>query len=343
MLYQRMDPSRTTSSDEGSPLTSLPSDLTAYEQLVSDVGERIATYKPRDPNDRTVAILEAFSKYLPREGRDNFYEDILGCNAQEELKSLGDHLYTAILLPMKAHGKTPAPTPSPQFGAETRVEEIAGDIAASSRNQQRWLKKACLARDGNRCMLTGVYDGLESLKLPATELSDLKIGDTELVHIIPFALAMFGPNEVQQASIIWDAIYRYFPSLLSRLNFSTDNINDTCNAMTLNSGLHAPFGRFSFALEPTSHGNEYLLRRYRRFPTFFDPLLPDNGIMKFTAHHPSHRLPHPTLLETHASIAKILHMSGMGEYIENLLRERELIGCLANDGSTDIKALLMVY
>lgn len=52
-------------------------------------------------------------------------------------------------------------------------------------------------------------------------------------------------------------------------------------------------------------------------------------------------LPSATLLGVHAAIARILHMSGAGEYIERVLRNREGIRVLAEDGSTDVARLLL--
>lgn len=53
--------------------------------------------------------------------------------------------------------------------------------------------------------------------------------------------------------------------------------------------------------------------------------------------------PSPYLLQAHAAIARILHMTAMGETIEKTLDEREMIGCLANDGSSNIQQLLLVF
>lgn len=53
--------------------------------------------------------------------------------------------------------------------------------------------------------------------------------------------------------------------------------------------------------------------------------------------------PNPYLLQAHAAVARILHMTAMGETIEKTLDERERIGCLANDGSSNIQQLLLVF
>ena len=53
--------------------------------------------------------------------------------------------------------------------------------------------------------------------------------------------------------------------------------------------------------------------------------------------------PHPVLLQAHAAVARILHRTAMAETIENVLRDRELVPCLAFDGSTNVEYLLMAF
>lgn len=54
-------------------------------------------------------------------------------------------------------------------------------------------------------------------------------------------------------------------------------------------------------------------------------------------------LPHQSLLEAHAALAEILHLSGMGEYTKNVMRAREELRCIAEDKDTDIQTLLLCY
>jgi len=51
--------------------------------------------------------------------------------------------------------------------------------------------------------------------------------------------------------MVWDALYRYFPGIRSRVNFSADKINDTCNVITLADTLHDAFAEFQLAFEST--------------------------------------------------------------------------------------------
>jgi hypothetical protein len=63
----------------------------------------------------------------------------------------------------------------------------------------------------------------------------------------------------------------------------------------------------------------------------------------FIAHHGEYELPAPSLLQAHAALAKILHATGMGEYIEKVLREREELIGFAENSTTDLRRLLLVF
>ena len=71
-------------------------------------------------------------------------------------------------------------------------------------------------------------------------------------------------------------------------------------------------------------------------------MLPQDRLMILRNHSPNHQPPSPILLEVHACIAEILNASGMGTFIEQILRELEQTRCLAEDEGTNVGALLMV-
>ncbi|KAI5780998.1 hypothetical protein DFH27DRAFT_519580 [Peziza echinospora] len=285
---------------------------------------------------------KTFRKYLPLDGRENICNDVLQCVSDEELRALSQNLLTAILIPMKARGKTPAVTPSPRFGAEADVDEIATEIETSTRAAQAWLKTVCLRRDRNRCIITHAYDAIQSMKLPEAERDSCIAAKTEVAHIIPFSLGHFGENETRSIAIIWDAMYRYFPSIRSRVTLSPQKINEPWNAMTMITVFHDAFGEFSLALEPTSTDDVYRIQTYPHFQNLYNYLLPPERQITLVSDDPRYLLPNRYLLETHAAIAKILHISGAGEYVERVIWDFEQIACLAEDGSTNLQELMMV-
>lgn len=88
-----------------------------------------------------------------------------------------------------SRGPTPPVTLSPRFNAQYDVEEISASMeGALTRGDQRWLKRACLERDGGKCVVTGEYDENEIRRLPPHQRSFYITCSTEAAHIIPFAL-----------------------------------------------------------------------------------------------------------------------------------------------------------
>ena len=101
---------------------------------------------------------------------------------------------------MKSRGRTPFVTPSPRFNAEHDIEEIASEFhGVSSRNDQVWLKSACLQRDGYKCVISGYYDLNEAEKLSTSARASLPgTVTTQAAHILPFSL---GSSEVSSSSL----------------------------------------------------------------------------------------------------------------------------------------------
>lgn len=76
--------------------------------------------------------------------------------------------------------------------------------------------------------------------------------------------------------------------------------------------------------------------------SLIDDLHARNRLVMFRVHNGSWELPHPKLLELHASIGNFLHMSGQAEIIDKALRDFEDCGGLAPSGSTNTEDLLAV-
>ena len=105
---------------------------------------------------------------------------------------------------MKAKSRTPSVEPSPRSGWAESVESVASEITLSER-QQKWLRKACLERDGNRCVISGVYDFSESTKLPVGDpiLNEPQEPfSTQAAHIVPFCCGSFNTAGVSAFSQI---------------------------------------------------------------------------------------------------------------------------------------------
>src|SRR5437667_6899185 len=114
--------------------------------------------------------------------------------------------------------------------------------------------------------------------------------------------------------------------------------------------MHRSFDRFEFCLEPTVSffltffipslvtlfhsvtanasrkprtANRYHIKRYPEFPSIANVFLPSDDFITFTAHDGRYPPPDENLLALHASVAAILHASGMSETIERIIQERD--------------------
>lgn len=144
--------------------------------------KRLDEYIPKNRKDDTVIVLRSLLDSLPYNGRQNICSDILDCDTNRKLHQLRDDFVTALLLPIKARGRTPD------------INEIGAYLEPSSRNDQADLRKSCLRRDNHRCLVTGLYD----INAPSEILSEIEAQTsfTECAHIIPFSFSDFTETQV---------------------------------------------------------------------------------------------------------------------------------------------------
>jgi hypothetical protein len=302
---------------------------------------RLTSYHALNTGDDTKKFLETCFKYLPPAGQVNLSEDVSGCRNDDELRQLAASIDTSLLRPLLSKGgKTPVITPFPRIGFDDSVENLNSlDITPASRNDQERLRRNCLRRDGYRCTITKSWSSNHDF--PPGE----PIGILQAVHILPFALGSFtNDDEKRRTSEVWVNIFRYFPSLLSTLNMSPEDVNREDNIMMMITPLHEEFGLFHLVLEDTPTPNRYRLKLFPRFASIYTPLLPSNRVITLTSHDPLFHLPGAKHLQLHAAIGNILHASGRAESIEKLIRDLGETGgsALSKDGSTNISDLLSV-
>lgn len=94
------------------PITSSPvpsssfSELTAVsagtaEDLDRQSKERLGRYVAASERDNVVQLMDAFMKYLPKDGSVRLMQDVISLDEDEKLRQLKEHLVDAILKPSK--------------------------------------------------------------------------------------------------------------------------------------------------------------------------------------------------------------------------------------------------
>ncbi len=117
------------------------------------------------------------------------------------------------------------------------------------------------------------------------------------------------------------------------------DIDRPSNALSLTLEIHRKFGAFEIFFEPVA--GEYNTYRIQSFlPAPLDLIfgLPVTRAL-FVTKSRSIDPPSPRLLAVHRAIAHILHLSGAGWYIDNVLREMEE-NAVRSDGTTDLARMV---
>src|SRR5690242_1668638 len=115
------------------------------------------------------------------------------------------------------------------------------------------------------------------------------------------------------------------------------DIDRPTNAITLTQHFHQEFGDFTVSFEPVIEQvspHSYKIDYIDPIRPFRDPILPVSRSLSLT---PDHTIDPPSsrLLAIHHAIARILHLSGAGDYINGIIREMEEID-VKEDGSTEL-------
>jgi hypothetical protein len=263
-------------SDESLSPTVSSSCLSTFAEAKASLDTALAGYQALDPEDDTDKLLQIFFKYLPPDGQLHLAEDVSYCRNDDELRQLADSLDTGLLRSMLSNGgKTSIITPSSRLGLEDSIENIHSlDIESATRNDQDRLRNNCLKRDGHKCVITKCWDRNHHHS-PGDLFAPL-----QAVHIIPFALGSFrNDDERKRVSQVWVNIFRYFPSLRSRLNLSPEDVNREDNIMMMITPLHEEFRHFYFVFEATASPNRYRLKTFPGFASGYAIFLPSDNVV----------------------------------------------------------------
>ncbi|BCS01847.1 HNH endonuclease signature motif containing protein [Aspergillus luchuensis] len=202
------------------------------------------------------------------------------------------------------------------------------------------LRRGCLLRDRHRCVVTRKFDIQEAEDRLAKDGTDFKDDDRgsllpesdamaflEVAHIIPHSLmsltSIDGEPKLPEHKQMAHKILNMFNPTATALISGTD-IDRPMNALTLTQDLHTLFGRFEILFEcvgPHTYKIDYVKRdrllRIVKLPvtrTLY--LTPDRNIDP----------PSVDLLNIQHAIAKTLHLSAAGNFIDKFLRDMEMEG-----------------
>ncbi|KKZ66660.1 hypothetical protein EMCG_00223 [[Emmonsia] crescens] len=323
------------SKTRGISILSTESGDETWEVLSSQATDRINKYIQADRrhDDKVIPTLLAFLKWLPDGGKTSFARDILNSNNDDELHAVFWNLVTGLLYPMKTTSGNTSVFSPPHEKRKSNAEVVAASLPAPQRRDLGF-RKACLRRDSYKCVVTRQMDTKHWVKQGRP--SGVPFGDLEAAHIIPFAYASWNDRPSMNVSKAWELLYRCFPTI-RRAGVSIEDINDPSNGIMLRSSIHCEFGKFRCAFVATETPHIYTFKTFSLFPSDQHAFLPTDGIVTMQQAIDSEdvNLPSPMFLDCHHRIAEVLNASGMGEVIENLIREWEDIKIYESHGSLD--------
>ncbi|KAI6125336.1 hypothetical protein EDD16DRAFT_1690905 [Pisolithus croceorrhizus] len=271
-------------------------------------------------------ILGYLFHHFPSRDIKPFVGEIVTTGGQpEELLKLGEHFYAYLVkLYMSYKGITPAPSShSSRWSVDNLVGKIETELNGAPPNHQT-AKKLALIRDGFQCVVTKVYDNCiasSNRTLEQAVIDGAPKGITQCAHIFPESIINkieSGSNKENYATTVWAVLDRFGYRDL-RQDLSGASIHRLDNVMTMDIYFTATEVPNRYKLEAI---RDYFLANRPRYVSFSTPDAEE------------YPLPNRTYLAIHATCAKVAHLSGAAEHIEEVLERMEDTRVLAEDGGS---------
>ncbi|KMP02204.1 hypothetical protein CISG_06189 [Coccidioides immitis RMSCC 3703] len=250
-------------------------------------------------------------------------------NVNSAFESFARYIVENFLLPLRASSmKTPQPTP-------TSLSSIQASTPTGTTQHVSILQQSCLVRDHHRCVVSRKFDRSEASRRQKKDGEDCKDDDgnllknessdhfqyLEVAHILPHCLTTVTPRDTDLSDSkknVLRILDMFDPGIIHLID--GPKIDSPMNALTLTYDHHRSFGEFQIYFEPTGKPYEYRIDSMEQIPFLRDPIFPVTRTLTLS---PSHTIDPPSarLLGVHRAVAKIMKLSGAGEYIETILRD----------------------
>ncbi|KIJ55227.1 hypothetical protein M422DRAFT_23837 [Sphaerobolus stellatus SS14] len=262
--------------------------------------------------------------------------EIVSCEEKKDaLLELGELYYEHFIRAFRSN-KDEIPSNHSSLASFDTIADMTKDLLEEAPQNLSNAKKRALVRDGFRCLITGRVDENYALKnhelLQKVTCEKLRTAYTQCAHIISEFISSGiteGSDKSQCAATVWAILKRFgYPTLLDELSGS--KVHRLENVITMELNLRQRFHNLRIWFTPTDHLNQYKLEaRYPFLLTGYSPL-----VTFTTSDERNLPVPNPAYLALHASCAKVAHLSGAAEYIDQVLSDMEEAGVLSADGAS---------
>ncbi|KAG9308101.1 hypothetical protein JVU11DRAFT_12533 [Chiua virens] len=230
--------------------------------------------------------------------------------------------------------------------------EATGDKFTTSRKRARPL--CVLARDGYRCVVTGIYD--ESSLAKFNSVAEVLMATLEVAHIFNESTTQgINPavdrdsgddrkyNKTYHAASAM-AILRTFGFSKFASKFEVPGgVHEVWNLLTLGHDVHSLFDHLKMWFEYTDKPHRYkVCTSHGKYDKYIQHLFAGHDrqvdgapmFVEFNSDYMQAPPPDPFLLALHATCARVAHMSGAAEVFDRVDRDMEESRVLASDGSS---------
>ncbi|KAL8337065.1 hypothetical protein RB601_008526 [Gaeumannomyces tritici] len=272
----------------------------------------------------------------------------------ESVDAFAEYLMDNFFVPLKsASNKTPQPSPI----THSAVQRAQGSAAlpqsvAGTPDRISALRGTCLVRDRHRCVISRKFDTNEGQRRYRTAQAGIVRDDDglpigahdfrhlEVAHILPHSLVKAPIDSLLDPArkITLDILNMFDVGVVHLIEGA--EIDRPYNAITLSIDHRLKFGSFQLFFEPLSDQQPPHTHRIDAFDPFLRNILglPVTRTL-YLSDNRNIDPPSPRLFAIHCAIGHILHLSGAGNYIDQIFRDAEEYG-IRSDGSTQLGTLL---
>ncbi|KLU91809.1 hypothetical protein MAPG_10757 [Magnaporthiopsis poae ATCC 64411] len=269
----------------------------------------------------------------------------------KSVDAFAEYLMETLFFPlMVVSNKTPQPSPITNSAVQRAQGSDLPQTFVGTPERVSALRGTCLVRDRHRCVISRKFDINEGIKRYKAAPGNARDDDGQLImpddcqtlevaHILPHSLNKASDSLLSPGKKATLDILNMFDVGVVHMIEGVE-IDRPHNAISLTQEHHRHFGAFRIFFHGPIESQPQHTYRVDAFDDFVRRALrlPVTRTLYLTENR-NIDPPSPRLLAIHRAIGHILHLSGAGDYIEQVLRDAEEYG-VRSDGSTQLGMLL---